>query len=228
MSLEAMARGQWGPAVVGLIIGLFLLVFLVAPVLNVIYVAFQDPNTGALTLINFVDFFRTSLFQESSINSIYVAGMSVVLASCFALPLAYFTTRFHFSGATLIQTLGVLPLIMPPFVGAVAMLLLLGENGSVNLLLDEWFGFTIPFMEGLNGVILVESIHYFRSSSSISRPRSTTSTAQWRNRPRTWEPAACACFAASCFRWPCPATSQAHPWYSSKCSTTSARRFCST
>ena len=50
---------------------------------------------------------------------------------------------------------------MPPFVGAVAMLLLFGENGSVNLLIDEWFGFTIPFMEGLNGVILVEAIHYF-------------------------------------------------------------------
>ena len=161
MSLEATARGQWGPAAVGLMIGLFLLVFLVVPVVNVIYVAFQDPNTGALTLINFVDFFRTSLFQEASINSIYVAMMSVVLASCFALPLAYFTTRFHFGGAILIQTLGVLPLIMPPFVGAVAMLLLLGENGSVNLLLNEWFGFTVPFMEGLNGVILVESIHYF-------------------------------------------------------------------
>lgn len=161
MSLEAMARGQWGPAAVGLIVGLFLLAFLVVPVVNVVYVAFQDPNTGALTLINFVDFFRNSLFQESAINSIYVALMAVVLASIFALPLSYFTTRFHFGGAILIQTLGVLPLIMPPFVGAVAMLLLLGENGSVNLLLDEWFGFTIPFMEGLNGVILVESIHYF-------------------------------------------------------------------
>ena len=161
MSLEAMARGQWGPAAVGLIVGLFLLAFLVVPVVNVIYVAFQDPNTGALTLINFVDFFRNSLFQESAVNSIYVALMAVVLASVFALPLSYFTTRFHFGGAILIQTLGVLPLIMPPFVGAVAMLLLLGENGSVNLLLDEWFGFTIPFMEGLNGVILVESIHYF-------------------------------------------------------------------
>lgn len=161
MSLEAMARGQWGPAAVGLIVGLFLLAFLVVPVVNVVYVAFQDPNTGALTLINFVDFFRNSLFQESAVNSIYVALMAVVLASIFALPLSYFTTRFHFGGAILIQTLGVLPLIMPPFVGAVAMLLLLGENGSVNLLLDEWFGFTIPFMEGLNGVILVESIHYF-------------------------------------------------------------------
>ena len=154
-------RGQWGPVAVVVVVGLFLLVFLVLPVVNVIYVAFQDPNTGALTLINFVDFFRTSLFQESLINSLYVAGMAVVLSSCFALPLAYFTTRFNFTGAVLIQTLGIIPLIMPPFVGAVAMLLLLGENGSVNLLLDQWFGFTIPFMEGLNGVILVESIHYF-------------------------------------------------------------------
>ena len=159
--MYAAIRGQWGPAAVVVVVGLFLLVFLVLPVVNVIYVAFQDPNTGALTLINFVDFFRTSLFQESSLNSLYVAGMAVVMSSCFALPLAYFTTRFNFKGAILIQTLGIIPLIMPPFVGAVAMLLLLGENGSVNLLLDEWFGFTIPFMEGLNGVILVESIHYF-------------------------------------------------------------------
>jgi len=154
-------RGQWGPAAVAAVVGLFLLVFLVLPVVNVIYVAFQDPNTGALTLVNFVDFFRTSLFRESFINSLYVATMAVVVSSCFALPLAYFTSRFNFRGALLIQTLGIIPLIMPPFVGAVAMLLLLGENGSVNLLLDEWFGFTIPFMEGLNGVILVESIHYF-------------------------------------------------------------------
>jgi len=155
------ARGQLGPGVVALFIGLFLLVFLVVPVLQVIYVAFQDPNTGALTLINFIDFFRTSLFQESFFNSLYVAAMAVVVSSIFALPLAYFTTRFNFGGALLIQTLGFVPLIMPPFVGAVAMTLLFGANGSVNLLLDEWLGFTIPFMEGLNGVIFVESVHYF-------------------------------------------------------------------
>jgi iron(III) transport system permease protein len=147
--------------VLALSIGLFLFVFLIVPVVKVVYVAFQDPNTGALTLINFVDFFTTSLFQESFLNSIYVASMSVVLSTIIAIPLAYFTTRFNFGGAVLIQTLGIVPLIMPPFVGAVAMLLLFGDNGSVNLLIDEWFGFTIPFMKGLNGVILVESIHYF-------------------------------------------------------------------
>ena len=159
--MNLFARGQLGPGAVALFIGLFLLVFLVVPVVQVIYVAFQDPNTGALTLINFIDFFRTSLFQESFFNSLYVAAMAVVVSSIFALPLAYFTTRFNFGGALLIQTLGFVPLIMPPFVGAVAMTLLFGANGSVNLLLDEWLGFTIPFMEGLNGVILVESVHYF-------------------------------------------------------------------
>ena len=159
--MNLFARGQLGPGAVALFIGLFLLVFLVVPVLQVIYVAFQDPNTGALTLINFIDFFRTSLFQESFFNSLYVAAMAVVVSSIFALPLAYFTTRFNFGGALLIQTLGFVPLIMPPFVGAVAMTLLFGANGSVNLLLDEWLGFTIPFMEGLNGVIFVESVHYF-------------------------------------------------------------------
>lgn len=159
--MKLFARGQWGPGAVALFLGLFLFVFLVLPVANVIYVAFQHPSTGELTLINFVDFFRTSLFRESFLNSLYVASMSVVLASAFALPLAYFTTRFNFGGSVLIQTLGIIPLIMPPFVGAVAMLLLFGENGSINLLLDDWFGINIPFMQGLNGVVLVESVHYF-------------------------------------------------------------------
>ncbi|MEE8351625.1 MAG: ABC transporter permease subunit, partial [Rhodospirillales bacterium] len=159
--MNSSSRSTWGVNTLAACIGLFLFVFLIVPVVKVIYVAFQDPNTGALTLINFVDFFNNSLFQESSLNSIYVAGMAVLLATVISIPLAYFTTRFNFGGSVLIQTLGIVPLIMPPFVGAVAMLLLFGENGSVNLLIDEWFGFTIPFMEGLNGVILVESIHYF-------------------------------------------------------------------
>lgn len=150
-----------GQMLLVILIGLFLLLFLFIPVGNVIYVAFQDRSTGALTLVNFIDFFRTELFIRSFYNSFYVAGMSVVLATIFALPLAYITSRFEFRGAILIQTLGIIPLIMPPFIGAVAMQLLFGRNGTVNLLLGEHLGFTIPFMEGLNGVIFVQSIHYF-------------------------------------------------------------------
>ncbi len=144
-----------------LIIAILLIGLLIIPVFQVIYVAFLDPNTGALTLQNFVDFFRTSLFRESFWNSFYVSAMSVVFATVIALPLAYITTRFNFAGSVVIQSLGFIPLIMPPFVGAVAMQLIFGRNGTLNLLIEEKFGVNIPFMEGLNGVILVQSIHYF-------------------------------------------------------------------
>jgi iron(III) transport system permease protein len=154
-------RKHPGQTAVMLLIFLFLLAFLVIPVVQVVFVAFMDATTGGFTLLNFKDFFNTALFRESFWNSLYVGGMSVLIASLFSMPLAYFTSRFEFRGAVIIQSLGIIPLIMPPFVGAVAMLMLFGRNGSVNLLLDQWFGFTIPFMEGLNGVIFVQSIHYF-------------------------------------------------------------------
>jgi iron(III) transport system permease protein len=150
--------GQWA-AMAG--ISAFLALFLVIPVLLVFVTAFKDPGTGALTLQNFGDVFGNDLMRRSFWNSFYVSAMSVVWASVFALPLAYFTTRFEFRGAGIIQTLGVIPLIMPPFAGAVAMQLLFGRNGSINLLLGDWFGINIPFMEGLNGVIFVQSVHYF-------------------------------------------------------------------
>jgi iron(III) transport system permease protein len=158
-------RSGWtilrGEVVAAALVGLFLLLFLIVPVATVIHVAFTERGTGAFTLVNFADFARTDLFVRSLWNSLYVSAMAVVLASLLALPLAYLTTRFEFRGAMIVQTLGFLPLIMPPFVGAVAMQLLFGRNGTVNLLLEDWFGIKIPFMEGLNGVIFVEALHYF-------------------------------------------------------------------
>jgi iron(III) transport system permease protein len=151
---------SFAQAMTALLIGLFLFVFLAIPVCTVIYVAFTNAD-GSMTLSHFQSFFGLTLMRESFYNSLIVGGMSVVISSIFALPLAYFVTRFQFRGALLIQTLGVLPLIMPPFVGATAMQLLFGRSGSLNLILDDWFGITLPIMEGLNAVIWVEALHYF-------------------------------------------------------------------
>ncbi len=145
---------------VALAIATFLVVFLIAPVLTVIYVAFAD-GSGGFTLSHFVSFFQITLMRESFVNSLYVAGTTVLVTSLIGVPLAYFTVRFRFRGAAIIQTLGVLPLIMPAFVGASAMQLLFGRSGAVNLILMDAFDFSIPLMEGLNGVIFVESLHYF-------------------------------------------------------------------
>ncbi|MFP5404866.1 MAG: ABC transporter permease, partial [Gammaproteobacteria bacterium] len=153
-------RSPAGPVLAAFLVLAFLALFLVVPVGTVFYSAFVNADRS-FTIGHFLAFFDQPLMREAFFNSLYVAGWSTLLASFVAVPLAYFTVRFEFRGALLIQTLGVLPLIMPPFVGAVAMQLIFGRSGTVNLLLDDWFGFTLPLMDGLNGVVFVETLHYF-------------------------------------------------------------------
>jgi len=138
----------------------FLLLFLVLPVGRVFQAAFMEAD-GSLTWGHFDAFFSQGLMRESFFNSLWVASISTLMASLIAVPLAYFTIRFEFRGAVLIQTLGVLPLVMPPFVGAVALQLIFGRSGTMNLLMGEHLGFTVPLMDGLSGLIFVEAIHYF-------------------------------------------------------------------
>jgi iron(III) transport system permease protein len=159
-SLSARLGGSPAQIAALAFVALFLLAFLIVPIIRVMAAAFADPD-GGFSLVHFGDFFRTALLREAFWNSIYVGVMTVALASAIAVPLAAILARFRFRGAALIHTLGVVPLVMPPFVGAVAMQLIYGRNGAINLLLNDWFGFRIPFMEGLNGVIFVEALHYF-------------------------------------------------------------------
>jgi iron(III) transport system permease protein len=153
-------RNHPGLIAIAIAIALFLFVFLIGPILTVVYTAFSDGH-GGFTLTHFLAFAEISLMRESFANSLFVAGMTVLWATMIAIPLAYLTMRFQFRGAVLIQTLGVLPLVMPAFVGAAALQLIFGRSGAVNLILMENFGFSIPVMEGLKGIIFVETLHYF-------------------------------------------------------------------
>ena len=155
-----MLRATSGQRIVALLIGLFLVGALVLPVGAVVKSVFINAD-GSFTFGHFSALWTVSLLRESFFNSMLVAVAAVTFSSVLALPLAYLTTRFQFRGAALVQALGVLPLVMPPFVGAVALQLLFGKNGAVNLLLKEHLGFRIPFMDGLTGVVLVETLHYF-------------------------------------------------------------------
>ena len=131
--------------------------FILFPILQVLYVAFTQD--GFITLFHFLNFFQRALFREALLNSLFVGVMVVIFSSLIALPLAFFSVRYDFKGKVMIQTLGILPLVMPPFVGAIAMQLILGRNGIVNLLFRSWFDFTIPFMDGLIGIIIVQTLH---------------------------------------------------------------------
>jgi iron(III) transport system permease protein len=137
-----------------------LIAFILYPVLRVLWVSLSD-DEGRLTLIHFVNFFRRPLFREALWNTLWSGLLVVLFSAAMALPLAYVLARYEFRGKLLLQTAATLPLVIPPFVGAVAMQLILGRSGMVNQVLMNGFGITIPFMEGLTGVVLVQTLHFF-------------------------------------------------------------------
>jgi len=132
---------------------------IVYPLLQVLSVAFLAG--GWPTLRPLMAFFARPLFVESLVNTLASGLLAVLFGSLIGVPLALLAARYRFPGRALLGVLGVLPLVIPPFVGAVAFQQILGRSGTVNLLLLEHLGFTIPFMEGLTGVVLVQTLHYF-------------------------------------------------------------------
>ncbi len=133
--------------------------FILVPLARVLLVAFSG-ETG-FTLRHLANFFGRPLFREALWNSLLAGVLAMGIGSLLGLPLAYFTVKYQFRGKLILQTLAVLPLVVPPFVGAVALQLILGRSGMVNLVLLRWFEVTVPFMEGLTGVVLVQTLHYY-------------------------------------------------------------------
>lgn len=137
-----------------------LIAFILHPVLRVLWISLSD-DLGNLTLLHFANFFRRPLFREALWNTLKSGLLVVCFSALLALPLAYVLARYEFRGKLLLQTAATLPLVIPPFVGAVALQLILGRSGMVNLMLMDWFDLSIPFMEDLTGVVLVQTLHFF-------------------------------------------------------------------
>jgi molybdate transport system permease protein len=87
----------------------------------------------------------------SLICSVGATALAVVLG----LPLAWVLARTELPGRRMVRALVLLPLVLPPVVGGVALLLAFGRRGFVGQYLDQWFGIRLPFTTG--GAILAEA-----------------------------------------------------------------------
>lgn len=144
-----------------LVLGLaliILIVFIAYPLYKVVFNSFIEagdaPTLRNLTLANFSQFSTSTLYRSAFLNTLTV-GLFCVLFSCLiGIPMAYFIAKTRTPLKTFFLTLGTLPLILPPFVGAYSWILLFGRQGVVNFLLDTAFGITLPDIYGAPGVII--------------------------------------------------------------------------
>ena len=89
------------------------------------------------------------LLSDSALDalrlSLETATMSTLLCIVFGGPLAVVLARGRLRGLPVLRSVVLLPLVLPPVVGGLALLFLLGRTGLVGRQLDLWFGITIPF-----------------------------------------------------------------------------------
>ncbi|GAA4541066.1 ABC transporter permease [Pseudonocardia xishanensis] len=77
--------------------------------------------------------------------SLETAAVSTVLCVLFGGPLAVVLARSRMPGLRTVRSVVLLPLVLPPVVGGLALLFLVGRTGLVGRALDLWFGITVPF-----------------------------------------------------------------------------------
>ncbi|MEU7578915.1 ABC transporter permease [Streptomyces sp. NPDC041068] len=83
----------------------------------------------------------TQALKLSLAVSFWALGLSLLLG----VPLAWLLARVEFRGKALVRSLVLLPMVLPPTVGGVALLLGFGRRGLLGPWLENTFGIVLPF-----------------------------------------------------------------------------------
>lgn len=122
----------WTLTFLGLLLAFFA-AFLLYPVGFMLRRAFG--TGGEFTLAHFGYLLASPLLREALWNSLAIALLTTAATTALALPLAHWMTRYDFAGKALLGGLILVPMILPPFVGAIGLKQLLAKFGSLNLAL---------------------------------------------------------------------------------------------
>lgn len=87
--------------------------------------------------------------------SLVCSTAATALSIVIGLPLAWVLARFAFPGRRVLRAVAVLPMVLPPVVGGLALLSVFGRRGLLGQWLYDWFGITIPYTT--TAVILSEA-----------------------------------------------------------------------
>jgi len=141
---------------------LFFAAFLIYPLGHVLVQAFQSDGKFSLTFFGML--FTNPQQWSAVLNSINLALLVTAATTLLAVPIAFVMVRYRFRGKSVLSGLLLVPMVLPPFVGAIGLRQMLSRFGSVNLLLMDmglishpidWLG------TGLTGVVVMEVLHLY-------------------------------------------------------------------
>ncbi len=141
----------------------FFFIFFVYPLVYVFIKSFYI--NGKISFSFFPIIFSNSVLRTSILNSFEIALFTTLLTTLLSLPVSYMSVKFSFRLKGVLQSFLLVPLILPPFVGAIGMKKIFARMGSLNLLLMKLGLISAPIDwlgdGGFLGVILLETLHLY-------------------------------------------------------------------
>jgi iron(III) transport system permease protein len=140
---------------------LFFAVLLIWPILQIVKTGFTRPD-GSLTLDYLLLIFRDAVLVRGLLNAAAIAICVTLLTLIVSLPLAVLSVRYTFPGRGMLNGLLLVPLVLPPFVGAIGMQIVLGRYGPLTQLVGggplgvDWIGKYRAI-----GVVIIEALHLY-------------------------------------------------------------------
>jgi len=144
----------------------FFAVFFLYPIAQTLGGALFDAD-GHFTLAYVGEVFRNEIYVEGLRNALLLAVVSTIATTAIALPLAFLADRFDFPGKKFLSALLLVPMILPPFVGAIGIRAMLGNYGAVNSVLQsigvlgeneviDWLGYGQFW-----GIVALNALHLY-------------------------------------------------------------------
>jgi len=153
-------RFSVGQVILGIAI-LVLVVCVVYPLFTIIHQSFKFE--GRLSLVNYWQIVQKAANFRALRHSLEVATLSTLFATVIGTFLAWLVARTDLPLRGFLRAAFVLPFIVPPFIGAIAWLQLLGPVGYLNKFYMALTGSTKALWNiyGPDGIILVMTLHNY-------------------------------------------------------------------
>ena len=141
-------------------------VVLVYPIWLTVRGAFTSVQPdGGFTTWHVIQVFRDPDLRAGLFNALLIASCTTFISILVSMPLAVIAAKYQFPGKGIFSALVLIPLILPPFVGAIGVRHILGRFGSLNTFLLDMGVIDAPLdllgHGGLFGVIVVEALHLY-------------------------------------------------------------------
>ncbi|MEO6875438.1 MAG: iron ABC transporter permease [Opitutaceae bacterium] len=142
---------------------LFFAAFFLWPISQILKGGFVDAD-GKLTFSYLTTLLADPVYLSGLSNSFLLACATTSVALLLALPLAFISDRFVFPGKGLLSSLVLVPMILPPFVGAIGIKQIFGQYGALNALIIQLglrpHGWTFDWFAANQfwGIVLVEAL----------------------------------------------------------------------